>query len=58
MGLRTIRCVVKVNDETIHDETWVNPHPQVQFVSYPGLRVEGGRIEVGFEFDPPLEVPA
>lgn len=52
--MTTIRCWVKLNDEMVHDETFVNDLNAIDSISYPGLRMHGDKIEVGFTFDPPL----
>jgi hypothetical protein len=53
----TVRCWVKLNGEIVHDETCVNEHGEVSGVSYPGMTINGDKIEVGFDFDPPLLRP-
>jgi hypothetical protein len=49
-----VRCTVKVDGEAQHDETFPLNAASVEAVSYPGLIIAGQRVEVGFEFDPPL----
>ena len=49
--------MVKVDDDLVYDETYINEEPAIQQIAYPGMTVLGQKIEVGFEFDPPLVVP-